>query len=108
MKKSQASPIGCYLVDADELRAAYRDRFLRGLSRLRKRGELKLRGDFADLQHDDAWTAFLESLRSTDWVSYLEPPPTVGCRLPPGTRGQVPGSLLNGRPDLGRAHREGE
>ena len=72
--------VGRYLVDADALRAAYREAFLRGLHRLRTRGELQLAGGFACLQDDDAWTAWLEQLQATSWVSYLQPPPTDDCR----------------------------
>lgn len=72
--------IGRYLVDADALRAEYRQQFLRGLIGLRERGQLKLQGDFADLQNDDAWTAFIDELRSNQWVSYIEPPPGDDCR----------------------------
>ena len=64
-----------YLVDAIDLRRCYRDHFLAGLTRLRARGELKLEGDFAHLQIDDAWQSFLSQLASTQWVSFIQPPP---------------------------------
>jgi hypothetical protein len=70
---------GRYLVDADDLRQAYRDNFLRGLDRLRNVGELKLEGDFRHLQLDDAWKSFIKELQSVDWVSYIEPPPSESC-----------------------------
>ena len=64
-----------YLVDAVDLRRCYRDHFLAGLTRLRERAELKLQGDFAHLHIDDAWQTFLSQLASTEWVSYIQPPP---------------------------------
>jgi len=64
-----------YLVDAVDLRRCYRDHFLAGLDRLRQKKQLKLQGDFESLQADDAWRAFVFQLKSTEWVSYLEPPP---------------------------------
>ncbi len=64
-----------YLVDAVTLRRAYRDHFLAGLTRLRAQGELQWGGDFAPLQADEAWEEFLSKLRSTEWVSHIEPPP---------------------------------
>lgn len=71
--------VGRYLVDADELRRAFRDKFLRGLDRLRKAGQLKLEGDFEPLQADEGWETFIEALGSTSWVSYIEPPPREAC-----------------------------
>lgn len=70
-----ASSAGDYLVDAVVLRRRYRDRFLASLTRLRRRGELKLQGDFQHLQDDEAWQAFLRALQSIEWVSYIQPPP---------------------------------
>ena len=64
-----------YLVDAVDLRRQYRDHFLAGLTRLRERGELKLQGDFADLQADAAWQSFTSELESVEWVSFIQPPP---------------------------------
>jgi len=65
-----------YLVDAVDLRRCYRDHFLAGLTRLRERGELQLQGDFAYLEADEAWQSLLLKLESTEWVSYIQPPPT--------------------------------
>lgn len=73
------SSAGHYLVDADELRCQFRDHFLKGLERLRSKGELKLEGEFAHLQADDAWQSLIGQLQSTHWVSYIEPPPREGC-----------------------------
>jgi hypothetical protein len=76
----ESGPIGRYLVDADDLRAAYREQFLRGLDRLWKRGELKLEGEFAHLRDEAAWRTWLDALRSIHWVSYIEPPPSEHCQ----------------------------
>jgi len=46
------------------------------LNRLRRRGELKLVGKFAELSNDEAWEAFCDQLRSIDWGSFIQPPPT--------------------------------
>ena len=70
---------GHYLVDADELRRCFRDHFLKGLDRLRAKGELKLEGDFTHLQTDEAWRELIQELQSLTWVSYIEPPPRRDC-----------------------------
>ena len=49
------------------------------MDRLRGAGELKLEGDFQHLQGDDAWKTFTGDLQSTNWVSYIEPPPREDC-----------------------------
>jgi hypothetical protein len=67
-----------YLVDAVTLRRAYRRHFLAGLDRLRSEGRLRLQGDFQHLQADEAWAALLLKLVSTEWVSYIQPPPKQG------------------------------
>ena len=64
-----------YLVSAEALRAAYRRHFLAGLARLKRKGLLRLEGDFARLRDAAEWSAFLDQLQSTEWVSYIEPPP---------------------------------
>ena len=66
---------GDYLVDAVNLRRCYRDHFLAGLGRLREEKQLKLQGDFAYLQEDNSWESFLLELETTEWVSYIQPPP---------------------------------
>ncbi len=73
------SSVGYYLVDTDELRCCFRDDFLAGLDRLWEKGELKLEGDFAHLQADDAWRSLIKEFQSVNWVSYIEPPPREGC-----------------------------
>jgi hypothetical protein len=69
-----------YLVDAVDLRRAFRRHFLKGLCRLFERGELKLEGEFVHLQQRSQWEDLLEELKETEWVSYIEPPPTSDCR----------------------------
>jgi len=67
---------GHYLVDADRLRRGYRRRAIRRLQHLRSSGKLKLGGKFAYLQSDENWEAFLRQLKTTEWVAYIQPPPT--------------------------------
>jgi len=67
---------GHYLVDTIRLREDFRKFAIAHLERLRKRGELKLGGKFAELNNDDAWETFCDSLKQVDWVSYIQPPPT--------------------------------
>jgi len=70
---------GHYLVDAISLRESFRRRALSHLKRLRRQGKLKLGGKFAHLQDDAQWEAFCEKLASTEWVSFIQPPPTPSC-----------------------------
>ena len=66
-----------YLVDAINLRTAFRKAAISHLKRLHKRGELKLDvdPDFGDLRTDDGWERLIEHLQSVDWVSFIQPPP---------------------------------
>ena len=50
------------------------------LRRLRLQGKLKLGGKFAYLQSDENWEAFIRNLESTDWVAYIQPPPSPDSR----------------------------
>lgn len=74
-----ANSDGFYLVDAVSLRESFRRHALAHLKRLRRRGKLKLGGKFAHLQDDTVWEAFCEKLAATDWVSFIQPPPTASC-----------------------------
>ena len=65
-----------YLVDNRQLSHCFRDKFLRVLERLHRRGDLKLTGTWAYLLNPSAWQAFVDSLRQQDWVVYLQPPPS--------------------------------
>jgi hypothetical protein len=78
-RDGELQSVGRYLVDANELRSVYREAFLAGLDRLRQAGTLKLGGDFAHLQSDEAWQALIDALRSTDWVSHIQAPPQADC-----------------------------
>ena len=49
------------------------------LKRLRQSGKLVLRGKFAHLTDDAQWQQFCDKLKSVDWVSYIQPPPTDAC-----------------------------
>ena len=65
-----------YLVDADALRARFRQVFLDGLKRLHGRGLLKLDGQWSHLQNVSAFAEWLEPFQHVKWVTYIEPPPT--------------------------------
>lgn len=67
---------GFYLVDAISLRELFRKVAIAHLKRLRQSGELVLRGKFAHLTDDTQWQQFCDKLKSVDWVSYIQPPPT--------------------------------
>jgi hypothetical protein len=67
---------GFYLVDAISLRELFRKVSMAHLKRLRKSGKLVLRGKFAHLSDDTQWQQFCDRLKSVDWVSYIQPPPT--------------------------------
>jgi hypothetical protein len=66
-----------FLVDNRKLSRHFRDKFLHGLSRLRRRGELKLEGEWSRLLDEGQWERFLAPLRSQDWAVYLQPPPST-------------------------------
>jgi len=74
-----ANSDGHYLVDAISLRESFRRHALAHLKRLRRQGKLKLGGKFASLRDDAAWEAFCEQLETTEWVSFIQPPPTPSC-----------------------------
>lgn len=74
-----ANSDGHYLVDAISLRESFRRHALSHLKRLRRQGKLKLGGKFACLRDDEAWEAFCEKLAATEWVSFIQPPPTPSC-----------------------------
>lgn len=64
-----------WLVDAEDLRAEFRTRFLKGLRAIHSSGELKLDGDWLPLRDADRFEEFLAPLESKSWVTYIEPPP---------------------------------
>ena len=71
-----ANSDGYYLVDVISLRQSFRRHALTHLRRLRRQGKLKLGGKFTRLRDDEAWEAFCEQLAATEWVSFIQPPPT--------------------------------
>ena len=77
--KQATSPWGnperAYLVDAINLRSAYRKAFLRGLRSLYRRGKLSFGGSTEHLQNEVEWNRLLEGLEQQEWVSHIEPPP---------------------------------
>ena len=74
-----ANSDGFYLVDAISLRELFRKIAIGHLRRLRQSGKLLLRGKFAHLADDAQWQQFCDKLKSVDWVSYIQPPPTDSC-----------------------------
>ncbi|WP_345689674.1 IS91 family transposase [Novipirellula caenicola] len=68
-----------HLVDASELRRNYRKRFIEGLRRLHRDGQLKLTGEFEDLNDEDEFEKLLEKLASVAWGLNIQPPPTSDC-----------------------------
>jgi hypothetical protein len=65
-----------WLVDADDLRLAFRTTFLAGLRRLQARGELRLDGEWSPLQEAQAFEDWLQPLEFIQWVTYIQAPPT--------------------------------
>lgn len=68
-----------FLVDVRALSSRFRKKFLKGLNRLRRRGELKLEGDWSKLVNDNHWKRYLEPLRTQEWSVYLQPPPSTNA-----------------------------
>ena len=64
-----------YLVDHRLLSERFRDKFLAGLTRLHRRGELKLQGSWSRYQDPAAFEAWLETFRDVAWVVFIQPPP---------------------------------
>jgi len=65
-----------YLVDAINLRRAYRKAFLRGLRSLYRRGKLSFSGGTEHLRDQRAWDDLIDRLEQQEWVSHIEPPPS--------------------------------
>ena len=65
-----------YLVDHELLSYRFRDKFLAGLRRLHRKGELKLTGEWSSLQDSAAFAAWLQTFSDCPWVVYIEPPLT--------------------------------
>jgi hypothetical protein len=71
----QKNSDGHYLVNAANLKAAFRKRAIARLQWLRKKGKLKLGGKYESLRNDDEWDAFIKQLESKTWVVFIQPPP---------------------------------
>lgn len=61
---------GKWLFGKDSLAAAFRNRFLKRLRALRRRGKLSFAGPAVALGEEAAWEALLEALRRADWIVY--------------------------------------
>ena len=62
-----------YLVDHEQLSRRFRDKFIAGMDRLRRRGELKF-GPLSIVRRYDDFVNWLTNLPE-DWVAYIQPPP---------------------------------
>ena len=69
-----------YLVDNRLLSERFRDKFLAGLMRLHREGQLKLEGEWAHRKDPTAFSAWLKTCSDCAWVVYIEPPPTEHAR----------------------------
>jgi hypothetical protein len=65
-----------YLVDNRLLSQRFRDKFLTGLTRLHRDGQLQLQGPWSHLRDPAAFAAWLQTFRDCAWVVYIQPPPT--------------------------------
>jgi len=75
-----AAPERAYLVDAINLRRAFRKFAIAHLQRLRKAGKLSYGGSLEGLRCDAEWDEMIEDIGGQEWVSYIEPPPTETSR----------------------------
>jgi hypothetical protein len=66
---------GKWLFRQDSLGGAFRNRFLRRLRSLRKRGKLAYGGRAALLAADTAWEQWLASLENQSWIVFPKPTP---------------------------------
>jgi hypothetical protein len=64
-----------WLFREESLADAFRNRFLRRLSSLRRRGKLVYKGRAALLADEVAWEAWRASLASQSWIVFSQPPP---------------------------------
>lgn len=71
-----AFPHDHYLVDAINLRRAFRKAFLRGLESLYASGKLSFSGSVKYLQDEIAFDDLIDRLKQQEWVSHIEPPPS--------------------------------
>ncbi|MCP4786026.1 MAG: transposase, partial [Fuerstiella sp.] len=61
-----------WLVDADELRLAFRTEFLKGLRSLHRRDKLKLTGEWEFLRQTAAFDVWLQPLEQKTWVTFIQ------------------------------------
>ena len=59
-----------YLFGKDALAACFRARFIRRLTSLRRRGQLRYAGDAAGLADAAGWEALVQRLWQSDWIVY--------------------------------------
>ena len=76
-KRTRSKPARPFLVDNKRLSAAFRQRFLRQLKSLHRRGKLEIGETVAELADPKAWNTFIDSLLERDWCVFIEPPPTT-------------------------------
>jgi hypothetical protein len=65
-----------YLVDNRLLGERFRDKFLAGLAKLHRQGQLKLYAKWHGLRAPAAFAAWLKTFQDQAWVVFIEPPPT--------------------------------
>jgi hypothetical protein len=63
-----------FIVPVRVLSRLFRGKFLALLQMAFDRHQLGFHGNLHELQHPKVWEAYLETLRSNDWVVYAEPP----------------------------------
>ena len=66
---------GKWLFKKASLAAAFRNRYIKQLRSLRRRGKLAYRGKAAELADDAAWEALLKKLSETKWIVYPKAAP---------------------------------
>jgi len=66
---------GRWLFRKASLAAAFRNRYLKRLRALRRRGKLRFTGAAATLAEDARWDALIAKLKTTDWIVYPKPAP---------------------------------
>ena len=65
-----------FLVDIKQLGRTFRDRFVRGLGMLLRKGSLQLPDEWSQLHDSRVRRAWLKALRQSDWNVFISGPPT--------------------------------
>jgi len=65
-----------FLVDVVQLGRTFRDRFVRGLGTLLRKGSLRLSDEWSQLHDSGLRRAWLKELRQTDWNVFISGPPS--------------------------------